>query len=121
MKAWAVSNFLLMANCDHSPINCPTCGKPIIGPDGLRAAYLSGGAVPEAPGGGYGRLADPIVAFLNIGVITERVGIAKPDIPIVERLADGQFHLQWCSVNCMRDWFLKLFREMEQQSGDVAG
>jgi hypothetical protein len=108
-------DFVLLADSDHfsappeSP--CPTCGKSLTGPNGCRTAYLSGGALPESK-----ISLCALIGFLSAGVLNERDGVANPDIAIVQNLKGGQFALQWCSVPCMREWFLKLFAEIESLS-----
>ncbi len=40
------------------------------------------------------------------------------DIRVVRDLKGGQFDLQWCSIKCMRSWFLEVFDQLEKKVGE---
>jgi hypothetical protein len=65
--------------------------------------------------GRAGHASDRLRAFLSTGVLDESGSAERTDVALVENLQGGQFHLQWCSVGCMRGWLLRLLNEVERR------
>ncbi len=94
---------------------CPECGKPVGSSGGCSAAYLSGGALLLREDGHHGHSSDQLRAYSSVGVVDESGLAERTDVAVVEHLQGGQFHLQWCSVMCMRVWLLRLIAEVERR------
>jgi hypothetical protein len=57
---------------------------------------------------------DRLRAFLHLGFHGRDPDMRdSADVSVVADLHGGQFDLQWCSVECMREWLLGLLREVE--------
>jgi hypothetical protein len=57
-------------------------------------------------------------AFLHFGFHGPDAAMqGSSDVDVVADLEGGQFDLQWCSVRCMREWLLRLLREVESRAG----
>jgi hypothetical protein len=91
---------------------CPVCGSAFR--QGF--AYLSAGALLRSDDGLNSDQPDHLQGFLRVGYHSSDPGMrGSSDVPVVDELVGGQFDLQWCSVGCMREWFLKLLREVESR------
>lgn len=89
---------------------CPVCGRDFR--EGI--AYLSAGALLLSADGQDSISTNRLRAFLHIGFHGSDTEMRdSSDVPVVEDLAEGQFDLNWCSVSCMREWLLRLLREVE--------
>jgi hypothetical protein len=67
--------------------------------------------------GRVGHASERLRAFLSVGVLDDNGSAERTDVAVVENLQGGQFHLQWCSVACMRAWLLRLLAEVERRWG----
>jgi hypothetical protein len=83
--------------------------------DGVTSfVYLSGGAMLMSENRQTGHADDRISGFLSIGSWSEREMDRGPaPIDIITNLTGGQFSIQWCSVDCMRQWLLGVLTEVE--------
>lgn len=89
---------------------CPVCG----GPFASGVAYLSAGALPLTADGQDGPSPGDLRAFLHLGFHGRAPDMRdSSDVTVVEDLHGGQFDLQWCSVECLRQWLLGLLRRIE--------
>lgn len=100
---------------------CRHCAGPIRG--GL--AYVEGGALLLDKSEANSIHDNRHIAFLNVGfhgVISDMSDSA--DIEVVKNLPGGQFDLCFCSLACLRSWFIELLDQLEtglagQQVGRV--
>ena len=96
---------------------CPVCGVRFT--HGL--AYLSAGARLLSQDEQDSIESNNLRAFLHIGIHGRDPEMRdSADIRVVRDLKGGQFDLQWCSIKCMREWFLGVFRELETIAGEIA-
>jgi hypothetical protein len=93
---------------------CPVCRVAL--KKGDQVAYLSSGAILLSKDRQNGICTKRLEAFLHVGVHGSDSDMrGSADISVVKDLEGGQFDLQWCSVKCMREWWLDLFQKLEQQ------
>ena len=91
---------------------CPVCGSQFR--RGL--AYLAAGALLLSKGAQNILRPDRLQGFLHVGFHGSDPEMRdSSDVVVVNGLHGGQFDLQWCSVDCMRKWFLKLLAEVERK------
>jgi hypothetical protein len=89
---------------------CPVCGNE------LRKgfAYLSAGALLLSEDMQDSIHTDRLQAFFHVGFHGSDSEMRDSfGVTVVDHLHGGQFDLQWCSVDCMRTWLLKLLAEVE--------
>ena len=106
--------FLLLSSADRPfhPVDgrCPECG----GDFRRGIAYLSAGALFLSKDKKNSIHPDRLQGFLHVGIHGADTEMRdSSDVEVVRNLYGGQFDLQWCSIACMREWLLKLLREVE--------
>jgi len=90
--------------------HCPVCGGPFT----AGFAYLSAGALLLTADGQDSLHLDRLQAFMNVGFHGRDPDMRdSSDVTVVADLRGGQFDLQWCSVECMRQWLLGLLQQVE--------
>jgi len=104
--------------CFPSDGRCPVCG----GEFSQGVAYLMAGALFLSADRQDSVQSDRLLAFLNIGFHGRDSDMRdSSDVNVVADLHGGQFDLNWCSVKCMREWFLALLQEVELAASHLAG
>ncbi len=85
------------------------------------SAYLMAGALHLTADGRDSLHSDRVQAYMNIGYHGRKSDMSdSADTIVVTDLHGGQFDLEWCSISCMREWFLKLFQEIETRASSRA-
>lgn len=96
---------------------CPACGNEFT----KGFAYLYSGAMHLSADGRDSLNSDRDRAFLNVGFHGRDSDMRdSADVSVVSDLHGGQFDLQWCSIECMKEWFLGLLREVESRIGRIS-
>jgi hypothetical protein len=92
---------------------CPVCKQGF--QDGL--AYLMAGACPSEDSQDWGDK-NRLEGFLHIGVLggAQDCTQGAADVIVAEDVHGGQFDLNWCSIDCMRQWLLNVLAEVERRA-----
>jgi hypothetical protein len=103
--------------------HCPVCKKDF--KKATAAAYLEGGALYLSKDKKNSVLTKPdrhqafLYFYAHECYPEPKLCADGPDegvvIDVVKDVYGGQFDLCWCSLACMRKWFIRLFDEMESQ------
>jgi hypothetical protein len=100
-----------MPNANHNSA-CLHCGGPIKG----GVAYLSAGALwldDELENSIHD---DRHLAFMHVGYHGSRADVLdSADIEVKEDVPGGQFDLSFCSLNCLKLWFVQMVDSLESQ------
>jgi hypothetical protein len=90
---------------------CPVCGRGFR--EMQQVAYIMAGACWDSDELSVD--ARVIQAFLNIGVHGARSDVKdSADLQIIRDLQGGQFDLNFCSTNCLRDWLNSVVDRVEE-------
>lgn len=93
---------------------CPVCG----GDFSKGVAYLSGGGLLLSKDGQNSIHLTRLKGFMHVGFHGKDPAMRdSADVTVVDDVTDGQFDLQWCSIQCMREWLSHLLDEVEARIG----
>jgi hypothetical protein len=93
---------------------CPVCGRPFVD----TVVYIMAGAlVPIQSTGRRARAERQMEGFFNVGVHTSDTECrGNADLEIVRDLKGGQFDLQFCSLDCLQEFFNFLVEQLRTES-----
>jgi hypothetical protein len=96
--------------------NCPICGKSLE-KEGI--VYLSAGAVSEIPVDKD--MPDPVLkAFFDVGYHGIAVDCSDcVNVCIVEDLEGGQFNVSFCSIQCLKKFFLSIVDALQRKLDQI--
>jgi hypothetical protein len=92
--------------------SCGVCQRPLKDV----VVYLNAGAIAD-----LALDPPPHEAFWHCGIHTTATNCHNNiDIAIVDKLLGDQFYLSFCSINCLRDFFLSVIQQLESLSPPVS-
>ena len=92
---------------------CPVCGAPFT----KGFAYFNGGALLLSRSGQNSITTDRFRAFLHVGFHGVDPDMKdSSDVTVISDLGGGQFDMNWCSVQCLREWLTRLLDRVESEA-----